>query len=542
MVRKKHTIACRDLERNSRQANRWWLAMAFAFLSIFCCAPNTAADVQTISPSEWTGHPAWSPDGKTLAISWPAPQRVQMSKNPAKPILGTRANYDQRRLVLLDSVTYQRKKISFATDLWYPKWSPSGQYLAGVSSCPAKFIVYDAKSGHRCFECEAGYLCQFAWDADRARVAFSKEEGICILDVADSRTTMPIAGISRVRSVVWQPHGNLIAACGSFSDKDYGLVVFDATTGKSVLKSIGELTIEDAAWSSDGRWFAYGNDRLHILDGTSMKEVAVIGDEESNTAVRVSWSPNGKYLAYRVSDLSLHILNIENMSDISKIAAEKTGRFWVVWSPDSAYLLIDDGFGRLAICDPLRGKYIGSKQVDSIDRIIWDPDGQLLLGRDGYESIILQKLKRLNGVIVAPAFENGKEQNPWQDQQVPSNLTDCFALLGSYFKKEDLEQFKNTKESELDKYDEFGPSLGMQIRNMWGLREHTPLVKYFNSLGVIDGRDMSWIITVCYWRHLNGKTIGLEQQIKSLKDRHDPPVTKTPLSKVKRRGTTKNAT
>ena len=24
-------------------------------------------------------------------------------------------------------------------------------------------------------------------------------------------------------------------------------------------------------------------------------------------------------------------------------SGEKTGRFWVVWSPDSAYLLIDDG-------------------------------------------------------------------------------------------------------------------------------------------------------------------------------------------------------
>ena len=117
-----------------------------------------------------------------------------MSKNPAKPILGTRANYDQRRLVLLDSVTYQRKFL-----LRQISGIQSGLHRANTlpefQVCPAKFIVYDAKSGHRCFECEAGYLCQFAWDADRARVAFSKEEEIRILMWPISRTTMPIAGI-----------------------------------------------------------------------------------------------------------------------------------------------------------------------------------------------------------------------------------------------------------------------------------------------------------------------------------------------------------
>ena len=104
-----------------------------------------------------------------------------------------------------------------------------------------------------------------------------------------------------------------------------------------------------------------------------------------------------------------------------------------------------------------------------------------------------------------------------QDKKVyiPKNLDECFIELKKELSQKELEEFKNKGE---DKVIEYHHSLGMWIRNNWGLWSGSRLAKYFNEIGVYHPDDMSSIILDSLHRHLNGKDIKIEEQIKYYKD------------------------
>ena len=56
------------------------------------------------------------------------------------------------------------------------------------------------------------------------------------------------------------------------------------------------------------------------------------------------------------------------------------------------------------------------------------------------------------------------------------------------------------------------------MRNDWGLWGGSPLARYFNRLGVFHPDDISGIILTSFWRHLNGRPIKLDEQVKHYQD------------------------
>ena len=61
-------------------------------------------------------------------------------------------------------------------------------------------------------------------------------------------------------------------------------------------------------------------------------------------------------------------------------------------------------------------------------------------------------------------------------------------------------------------------TIGMWMRNNWGLWRGSRLKQYFNNLGVNHPDDMSAIILTSFWRHLHKQPIKLEEQIKVCQD------------------------
>jgi hypothetical protein len=59
--------------------------------------------------------------------------------------------------------------------------------------------------------------------------------------------------------------------------------------------------------------------------------------------------------------------------------------------------------------------------------------------------------------------------------------------------------------------------LGMWMRNNWGLWGSSRLAKYFNQLGVYDPEAMSSIILSSFQNRLNGRPLGVEEQIAEFK-------------------------
>jgi hypothetical protein len=104
-----------------------------------------------------------------------------------------------------------------------------------------------------------------------------------------------------------------------------------------------------------------------------------------------------------------------------------------------------------------------------------------------------------------------REPPPIQDPpRIPATLEECFTLLDETVSAEDIAHLRSIPEGDMIQY-HF--SVGMSLRNGWGLWAGSPLAQWFNERGVQHPDNMSGIILTSYWRHLHGEPIRLEEQI-----------------------------
>ena len=102
-----------------------------------------------------------------------------------------------------------------------------------------------------------------------------------------------------------------------------------------------------------------------------------------------------------------------------------------------------------------------------------------------------------------------------KDHQVPKNLDDCFAQLEKLLPKEEVARMKSGTEKDMIRYH---MGLGTLLGNKWGLWKGSHLSKWFNDKGIYHPDDMSGIVFHSFWRHLNGKPINLDEQVKYYQD------------------------
>ncbi len=93
---------------------------------------------------------------------------------------------------------------------------------------------------------------------------------------------------------------------------------------------------------------------------------------------------------------------------------------------------------------------------------------------------------------------------------IPATLEDCYKELQKMISPEALKELKEENEKDIAIHH---LSLRMLLPHIWGLDSESRLAKYFNSIGISHPDDMSSIIMISFWRHLNEKPINLEQQL-----------------------------
>ena len=98
---------------------------------------------------------------------------------------------------------------------------------------------------------------------------------------------------------------------------------------------------------------------------------------------------------------------------------------------------------------------------------------------------------------------------------IPKDLDDCFVILNKILVYDNIKDLKNGTENDMYLQHSY---LGRDLRNNWGLWSGSCLSKWFNNIGIEHADDMSGIILISYWRHLNSKPIKLEEQIKCFQD------------------------
>jgi len=438
----------------------------------------------------------WSHNGRFVKVDWPKPHYPSAQPN---------AKWEQTLILKVPSNEVLPIRIPKVRDAY---WSPDDTMIAAGNK------IFNLASGELLFSFDGG--SDVAWSPNGELIA----SGVGVWDVVrkKQRVALPGHGGEYCHKRAWSADRKKIALLLSRTlgwPKE--LVRVYSATGEELLSLRNKNPIENIGWSKSLNLFAYSDDALHILDGTTLKELKALRPSMQGQ-VKFEWSPDGNLLAYSGEGAELHIFDASTMQERFVAEAEKTGRFHIQWSPLGDYLLVQGPDEVLAILSAVTGKYVGAKKFDSDFYIVrWVPDGKSLALRKSSEVGVFEPVRLEPGV---PAFEGGTDGNPWRDQKVLCNIDDCFEALSKVLSADDIAKIKNTTEDKLFMF-QGGPSLGMGLRNQWGLRQRNPLTKYFNKMGIANGANMSSLIIELFWRHLNGKPLNLEERAKAIKQEEE---------------------
>jgi Tol biopolymer transport system component len=207
-------------------------------------------------------------------------------------------------------------------------------------------------------------------DFDEPRVSPSGDR-IALIDQADGERSLailnlvsgvlrPVTASGSVRSVAWSPDGKELLV-----NRDYVFEIWSAGTG-GLLRTLDTRAAGNLDWSPDGRRIVYvdalNQGTLRLLD----LETGVDTLFEARRATQPRFSPDGKNIAYAVSDavgLQVYIASVDG-SQSARISIEVDLHRKPMWSQTSSTLFVEGA----------------NRGIHSIYRVPMDASGLVQMG------------------------------------------------------------------------------------------------------------------------------------------------------------------
>jgi Tol biopolymer transport system component len=476
------------------------------------------AEKTIIPPDQWWGEPSWSPDSGLIAVQSPPPERYEhINPSDGKKFYG----YKGDKLDLEpDTVLIKAKDNSvvglIGHKLESSEWSSDAKILAttSIENCRAVLAIFTGENGLPIKKELTNEFASLAWAPNSHRLIVSQSEKVTIYDL-DNLQTLELeaaSGEHHWMKPCWSPDGSKIASLGCFTGVDGeppGLRIWNGKTGK-VLKDLANNSILGSAlWSRDGKYLLHSQaGSICVVDGHTFKSIKSI---KTHQCANLQVSPSGTQIGYEDQG-SLHVIDTQSLREKLKLQGSKCNEFSFSWSPDERYILIQSR-ETIAICDAGSGKFMEFAECDDLSRAYWTPDGKsiVLAMKNSPPIIVHRKLPDLT----LPAATVGSPG--WEYYPRPKTLADCFSEFDKALPPEKLKRFRDADEQSICCFgggSTISDSLMSNPYHSWDL---TDLHKFFKKLGIADCRDVFAIVLDSYWRHLHGKPIQFDEQVKHYK-------------------------
>jgi Tol biopolymer transport system component len=189
-----------------------------------------------------------------------------------------------------------------ATNTW-PRWSPSGDWIAFQSNVSGAFQIYAIRpDGSDLAQLTNAGVNQFpAWSPDGTRLAVRRDVDIYIIDVtggaAPVRLTTTVAAGVINQMASWSPDGTQIAFMSTREAGNYPSVFVMNADGSAQLdltpKPMGETgtwSSRAPAWSPNGKYIYFTGTRPNM----STEQIYVMGADGSNLVLLTSADVNAE--------------------------------------------------------------------------------------------------------------------------------------------------------------------------------------------------------------------------------------------------------
>jgi len=149
-------------------------------------------------------------------------------------------------------------------------------------------------------------------------------------------------------------------------------------------------TIYSVSWSPDGKQLAYAsdNDTIQILNATTGQPEKTL-KKPNNTVTSLSWSPDGKQLAFRSYLFEIGILNVANGNLEQSLKGHTGFVHSLSWSPDGKLLASGSDDKTVRIWNGTTGELEKTLEghTKKVTSVSWSPNGKQLASASNDKTI-----------------------------------------------------------------------------------------------------------------------------------------------------------